>query len=237
VAWVHARLDSLRLSDRQRVNHFRNHFELTRKDNLVKNVKRTRRALERSDAAAEAARFDFLPPSFVLPGEYGLFLEEFRRVPGLTWIMKPTGRSQGKGIFLFSSLSEIAAWRKAADWSPDAPQAEAYVAQRYIANPYTIGGKKFDLRLYALVTSFSPLTVWLYRSGFGRFTFTRYRGDARATQRDLFMHLTNVAIQKTADDYDARQGCKFDLRALKLFLVRPAHAHTRTHVSTHCITV
>lgn len=33
------------------------------------------------------------------------------------------------------------------------------------------------------------------------------------------MHLTNVAIQKTADNYDERLGGKWDLRSLKLFLV------------------
>jgi tubulin polyglutamylase TTLL9 len=33
------------------------------------------------------------------------------------------------------------------------------------------------------------------------------------------MHLTNVAIQKTADNYDEKLGGKWELRSLKLFLM------------------
>ena len=33
----------MRLAAHQRVNHFRNHYELTRKDLLVKNLKRTKK--------------------------------------------------------------------------------------------------------------------------------------------------------------------------------------------------
>ena len=36
-----------RLNDNQLVNHFPNHYELTRKDLMVKNVKRYRKELER----------------------------------------------------------------------------------------------------------------------------------------------------------------------------------------------
>ena len=36
---------------------------------------------------------------------------------------------------------------------------------------------------------------------------------------DGFVHLTNVAIQKAAENYDERTGGKMDLQSLKLFLV------------------
>jgi tubulin polyglutamylase TTLL9 len=38
---------------------------------------------------------------------------------------------------------------------------ENYVAQRYLSDPYLVGGRKFDLRLYAVVTSYHPMKVLL----------------------------------------------------------------------------
>ena len=73
-------------------------------------------------------------------------------------------------------------------------------------------------RLYALVTSFSPLKVYQYRRGFARFTNSRYSSDIEDIYNG-FMHLTNVAIQKTAENYDERTGGKMELQALKMYLM------------------
>ncbi|XP_030067061.1 putative tubulin polyglutamylase TTLL9 isoform X3 [Microcaecilia unicolor] len=127
-------------------------------------------------------------------------------------------RSQGRGIFLFRKLKDIMDWRKDGGRSDDQKeeiQVENYVAQRYIENPYLIGGRKFDLRVYVLVTSYLPLRAWLYRDGFARFSNTRF---TLASIGDHYIHLTNVAVQKTAPDYDPEKGCKWMIQQLRQYL-------------------
>jgi len=153
-------------------------------------------------------------------------VESFKRLPDTNWIMKPIGKSQGKGIFLFDKLSQINEWKNDNRWKPDNPQAEKYIVQQYISAPYLIGGKKFDLRIYILVTSYSPLNVLIYREGFARFSATRYQQPTHENIGNSYIHLTNVAIQKKGEDYDAASGGKMDLRAFKLYLTTK-HGHER----------
>ena len=218
VGWLRENYDKMHLDDHQRINHFRNHYELTRKDNLIKNLKRMQRQLQREGQEDMAKKYDFFPNTYVLPADYGLFVEEFKSQGNAVWIMKPIGKAQGKGIFLFNKLSQINDWKKDHKWKSDDQQAESYVVQRYIENPLLVGMKKFDLRLYVLVTSYQPLTVYMYRSGFARFSLYKFSMNAKNIA-DNYMHLTNAAIQKTGPGYDKEAGCKWSLRNLKLYLM------------------
>ncbi|XP_005384939.1 PREDICTED: probable tubulin polyglutamylase TTLL9 isoform X1 [Chinchilla lanigera] len=246
VSWLRENFDHTYMDDHVRINHFRNHYELTRKNYMVKNLKRFRRQLEREAGKLEAAKCDFFPKTFEMPCEYHLFVEEFRKHPGITWIMKPVARSQGKGIFLFRRLKDIMDWRKgtagkkfasleaqparaptatvnpsgthdtrSSDDQKDELPVENYVAQRYIENPYLIGGRKFDLRVYVLVMSYLPLRAWLYRDGFARFSNTRF---TLTSIDDQYVHLTNVAVQKTSPDYHPKKGCKWMLQRFRQYL-------------------
>lgn len=201
-----------RLNDLQLVNHFPNHFELTRKDLMVKNIKRYRKELERESTALPGT-LDFVPVTYTLPADYSLFVEEFRRQSSAMWILKPSARAQGKGIFIINKLSQIKRWASAkVDRSRD-----SYVISKYIDNPLLVGGRKFDLRIYALVTSYRPLRVYLHSQGFARFCTTRYTTDVHELD-NMFVHLTNVAVQKHNEDYNAKHGGKWNLKNLRLYL-------------------
>ena len=63
----------------QRVAHFRNHFELTRKDLLVKHLKRAKKNCEKNQVDADAYS-SVMPITYVLPQEYSMFVEEFKKV-------------------------------------------------------------------------------------------------------------------------------------------------------------
>ena len=100
-------LNNFHLQAHQRINHFRNHYELTKKDLMVKNLKRHQKQLVKDGKHEEAAGYAFFPTTYNLPQDYSLFVEEFKRCVGHVWIMKPVGKSQGKGIFLFNKLQQI----------------------------------------------------------------------------------------------------------------------------------
>lgn len=235
--WIHDVFDHVHLQPHQKVNHFRNHFELTRKDLMIKNIKRAQRQSQRDGLLDEAEGYaKCSPQTYFLPNEYAIFVEEFKKqLPhGAIWIMKPIGKSQGKGIFLLDKLSQISGWKQAPSWqrhqedekgrrgNADEEEKkelpEPYVVQRYLSDPLLIGGKKFDLRLYVLVTSYAPLVVYMYRSGFARFSHVRFSMDA-ADLSDAMIHLTNVAVQKHNENYDETRGGKWDLHKWKQYLL------------------
>lgn len=74
--WIYSAFDKMHLEQWQRLNHFRNGRELCRKDLMAKNMKRRRRTLEKEGRHEEAAAYEFIPTTFVLPREYSMFVEE-----------------------------------------------------------------------------------------------------------------------------------------------------------------
>ena len=206
------------LTPQQHVNHFPNNYELTRKDMMYKNLKLFKKELERDKRYEEAKSYDFFPLTFHMPSEFTMFVDEYKHSPGTIWIMKPAGKAQGKGIFLVTSLNQLYKWKNSLKGGEENAIDETYVCQRYIYNPLLLGGKKFDMRVYALVTCYNPLTAYLYRTGFCRFTSFKYSLNPEDLNNNQ-IHLTNVAIQKQSSTYDRQIGGKWYFRELKTYLM------------------
>lgn len=155
--------------------------------------------------ALRAHDFGFWPETFVLPNDRELL--EHRLEKGskghrrksksgrgrTTFILKPSSASQGDGIFLVQSTSDL---RRCG-----ALACGSMVGQRYLANPMLIGGLKFDLRLYVLVSSVRPLRVHLCREGLVRFATSAYEAPQRANLSKATMHLTNYTLNKHSADF------------------------------------
>ena len=84
---------------------------------MCKNIKRFRKDMEKEnspiaekDEVGNYIYMDIIPNTYILPNDFTIFQEEFKRNPNSTWIMKPTSKSQGKGIFLVNKLSQLKKW-------------------------------------------------------------------------------------------------------------------------------
>ena len=166
--------------------------------------------------------YNFFPKTWLMPSEVLDFRNQFETAlknskPGKkkTYIVKPEGLCQGKGIFLSRSFEEIL----------DSCQQEGCVVQEYIEKPYLIDDLKFDLRIYALLYGVNPLRIFIHEMGIARFATEEYQKPGNSNMDNLFMHLTNYAInkynerfQQNEDEEEDDQGHKRSLNAILNYL-------------------
>lgn len=80
--------------------------------------------------------FDFIPPTFALPGkELAAFEEYMSRHPDATYIAKPQVGAQGDSICLFKHLKDL----------PYLVSSKDLVVQRYLDKPLLLDGSSLTL--------------------------------------------------------------------------------------------
>ena len=111
------------------------------------------------------------------------------------WIVKPAGKSRGRGIQCFSNLEEIL---KHTSTTVQGCAETQWVVQKYIENPLIIHKRKFDIRQWVLVTSFNPLRVYFYNDCYLRFCAHDYD---LSDLNDKYIHLANNSISKKSKKF------------------------------------
>ncbi len=126
----------------------------------------------------------------MLPTDYKDFKNQITAKRNKTFIVKPEASCQGKGIFLTRNFEDL-------------DPKEHYVVQRYMHKPFLVDSFKFDLRIYVLLAGVNPLRVYVYKDGLARFATVPYEAPGPGNLDNLFMHLTNYAINKDSENFIA----------------------------------
>jgi hypothetical protein len=102
--------------------------------------------------------------------------------------MKPGENSnRGNGIFVCATLREIVQEMK----SPEKID-HTHIIQKYIENPLLVHNRKFDIRVYGMLTSvFGMHKGYFYEDGYIRTSSTEFDLQDLGNR---FIHLTNDAV-------------------------------------------
>ncbi|KAF4127470.1 Tubulin-tyrosine ligase family [Phytophthora infestans] len=171
----------------QKVNHFPGMANLACKSKLARNLERMKKLFP--------LEYGFVPRTWILPFDQYDFQQNFNSEgeSQRTFIVKPDHMCQGRGVFLTRTLAQI-------------PRGDVLVAQQYVARPLLIDDKKFDLRIYVLVTSCSPLRVYIFKDGLVRICTADYVVPNAENLEHRFMHLTNYAVNKHSNNFEVNRG-------------------------------
>ena len=96
------------------------------------------------------------------------------------WIIKPANMNQGRGIEISNSIKEILKFM-----SHQLPNS-LWVVQKYLERPLVYKQRKFDIRLWALVTS--DFEIFIYKKSYVRTSSSTFSLDS---PMDKVTHLTN----------------------------------------------
>lgn len=198
-------------------NHFEGASVLTRKCELRESIVAFY-TLHGRDA------FDIIPDTFVIRSgcqdpEFARWQTRFElgnvRQTQRIWIVKPGANSnQGHGIQVCDSVEQV---RTIVDSKPI-----PWVVQKYIENPMLIRGRKFDIRMYCLVTQepgAGPFHAYCFGDGYLRTTSAAY---STATL-DRAIHITNDLVQQDTKSYGRfEEGNKMSLDQFKSYLAQSA---------------
>ena len=188
-----------------KLSHFLGFYEITVKDYLYNNYK----ILE----SKYPDDYNFMPKTYSYPEEKEILEEKFKNyilnIDNL-WLIKPKFGRRGNGIKIFQNLNSI---------------PKSFILSKYLSHPHLLYNKKYDFRVYILVTGIAPLKIYLYQEGLVRLTSENYSLDLNKID-NKYIHLTNVAINignekyKKSLDSNSDKYNKWSFKTYKKYLLK-----------------
>ena len=179
-----------KLNKNQKFNHFPCTYQIGLKDNMYLHFKLYKKLFPDF--------YNYVSDTYILPNDAEIFEKIYKKNKNILWIVKPVNMSRGRGVHLLKDLNELKELIKKSKDENAIPD----LLSRYLDKPHLINKKKYDLRIYVLVASFSPLRIYLYYNGLVRFASEEYQ---QGNYDNIYIHLTNYSINKNNENYKSNQ--------------------------------
>ena len=193
-----------KLNKYQRYNHFPICWQLGRKDNLYTNYIKMQKKFK--------SEYNFMPKKYILPQDRDEVQEKMREYNVFNikeiYIVKPLASTHGKGVRILTDSTTV---------------PTKGILENYIYNPHLINRRKYDMRIYVLVTGFRPLKIYIYDNGIIRFCSEKYTTDAEKFNNN-YIHITNYSVNKAMEilrkgEKEIDFETKWSLLALKGYFI------------------
>ncbi|CAI5456246.1 unnamed protein product [Caenorhabditis angaria] len=209
---VYNDLNKLITSPNSKVNKFPGMTELAKKISLTHAISSMQKLFP--------DEYAFYPKSWFLPAHlndfhayfHGRNRKENREREEMWFIVKPDEGAQGTGIYLINNPDQIR------------DPAQKQLVQEYVADPLLMSDQlKFDFRVYGVIKSINPLSIYVAREGMARFCTEKYEKPDSSNFKNLYAHLTNYSLNKANDSYVHSHSLKDQIRGSKRLLSTVFH--------------
>ena len=194
--------------DNMKLNNFKKFYrffgyQILMKDTLYKNYLEMKKEFDED--------YNYMSETYYYPDDKDIIEKKFENYTlnlDDLWLIKPAHLWGGIGIRIFQSLNDI--------------KAKSFLLNKYITNLDLINNKKYDLRLYILVTGLKPLRIYFYQEGLIRIAAKKYTLNEESI-KNRFIHLTNTGVNSANEDFivpDNSSNEEANIWNLKMYVKR-----------------
>jgi hypothetical protein len=156
----------------QKYNHMLKYKQLSNKKHFYDNYNVLKKKFPKD--------YNYMPNTYTSLEEFKKDFKDYKVSKDNLWLVKPNFSTYGIGIHFLKDVNKV---------------RRGDIVTKYVSNPLLINNKKFDFRIYVLVTGHDPLKIYLNEQCFARLATADYDIDINNLD-NTFKHLTNIHVQR-----------------------------------------